>query len=194
MKKAIRIIVAVALCVGLVCWYYYYISNREANTTETVSENATEVEKILAKDFTNDYPSTAREVVKWYNRIITALYAEDYDEDEFDAMADQLRALLDEDLLELNPRDSYIDSLQADVDDYKEREKRILQSSVSDSDDIDYVTIEGSYCAYVKSYYFSREGSDFSRTYEEFVLRKNDDGQWKILSFRQIEGDNDGTD
>ena len=106
-------------------------------------------------------------------------------------MADQARSLMDDELLSYNPRDTYLKSLKADIEDYKTRDKIIVQSSVSDSNDITYATVDGEYCAYVDAYYFSREASDYSRTYEEFVLRRDDEGRWKILSFRLTEGDND---
>ena len=96
-----------------------------------------------------------------------------------------------DELLSYNPRDTYLKSLKADIEDYKTRDKIIVQSSVSDSNDITYATVDGDYCAYVDAYYFSREASDYSRTYEEFVLRRDDEGHWKILSFRLTEGDND---
>ena len=143
----------------------------------------------LKKDFEKNYPKTPREVVKWYNRIITAFYGEEYTDDELEDMADQVRMLMDDELLSYNPRDTYIKNLKADIEDYKTRKKTIVQSSVSDSNDITYATVQGDYCAYVDAYYFSREASDYSRTYEEFVLRKDDDGHWKILTFRLMEGD-----
>lgn len=129
--------------------------------------------------------------MKWYNRILTAFYGEEYTDEELEKMADQARSLMDDELLSYNPRDTYLKSLKADIEDYKTRDKIIVQSSVSDSNDITYATVDGDYCAYVDAYYFSREASDYSRTYEEFVLRRDDEGHWKILSFRLTEGDND---
>lgn len=189
MKKALRVVVSIAICVGLVCGYYYYLLHRNENKTEETTEQTTEVEKIIQKDFEKNYPKTPREVVKWYNRIITAFYGEEYTDDELEDMADQVRMLMDDELLSYNPRDTYIKNLKADIEDYKTRKKTIVQSSVSDSNDITYATVQGDYCAYVDAYYFSREASDYSRTYEEFVLRKDDDGHWKILTFRLMEGD-----
>lgn len=191
MKKAFRIGISIVICVGLVCGYYYYLSHKNAKSAEDVQDKTTEVEKIIERDFDKKYPKTPREVVKWYNRIITAFYGEEYTDEELEKMADQARSLMDDELLSYNPRDTYLKSLKADIEDYKTRDKIIVQSSVSDSNDITYATVDGEYCAYVDAYYFSREASDYSRTYEEFVLRRDDEGHWKILSFRLTEGDND---
>ncbi len=191
MKKAFRIGISIVICVGLVCGYYYYLSQKNAKSSEDAEDKMTEVEKIIERDFDKNYPKTPREVVKWYNRIITAFYSEEYTDEELEKMADQARRLMDDELLSYNPRDTYLKNLKADIEDYKTRNKIIVQSSVSDSNDITYATVDGDYCAYVDAYYFSREASDYSRTYEEFVLRMDDEGHWKILSFRLTEGDND---
>lgn len=191
MKKAFRIGISIVICVGLVCGYYYDLSHKNAKSAEDAQDKTTEVEKIIERDFDKKYPKTPREVVKWYNRIITAFYGEEYTDEELEKMADQARSLMDDELLSYNPRDTYLKSLKADIEDYKTRDKIIVQSSVSDSNDITYATVDGEYCAYVDAYYFSREASDYSRTYEEFVLRRDDEGHWKILSFRLTEGDND---
>ena len=191
MKNAFRIGISIVICVGLVCGDYYSLSHKNAKSAEDAQDKTTEVEKIIERDFDKKYPKTPREVVKWYNRIITAFYGEDYTDEELEKMADQARSLMDDELLSYNPRDTYLKSLKADIEDYKTRDKIIVQSSVSDSNDITYATVDGEYCAYVDAYYFSREASDYSRTYEEFVLRRDDEGHWKILSFRLTEGDND---
>ncbi len=189
MKNAIRIIITIIVCVGLVLGYYYYLSHRNDNGSSEDETEVTEVDKIIMQDFENEYPSTPRAVVKWYNRIITALYAQDYTEAQFEAMADQLRMLLDDELLSYNERSTYLTNLLANVENYKARDKVIASSSVSSSNDITYATVNGYSCAYVDAYYFCREGSSYSRTYEEFVLRMDANGNWKILSFQLTDGD-----
>ncbi len=183
MKQAIRIGATIIICVSIVLGYYYYLSHRYDTGSSEDSAQYTEVERILIQDFENSYPSTPRSVVKWYNRIITALYSEDYTDAELEAMADQLRMLLDDELLSYNDRDAYITSLRSNVADYRNRDKEIVSSSLSSSNDITYATVNGYYCAYVEVYYFCREGSSYSRTYEDFVLRQDADGKWKILTF-----------
>ena len=147
------------------------------------------MDKILQKDFDEQYPTSPREVVKWYNRIITAYYGEEYTDEQLEGMADQARKLLDDELLQYNPKDTYLENLKKDIDNYKTLNKKIVQSSVSDSNDITYATVKGASCAYVNAYYFSKEGSNYSRTYQEFVLRKDSKGKWKILTFRLTEGE-----
>lgn len=161
MKKAIRIGLSVIICAGLVVGYYYYLSHRNDNNTTEDATKVTEVDKILQKDFDEQYPTSPREVVKWYNRIITAYYGEEYTDEQLEGMADQARKLLDDELLQYNPKDTYLENLKKDIDNYKTLNKKIVQSSVSDSNDITYATVKGASCAYVNAYYFSKEGSNY---------------------------------
>ncbi len=184
MKKVLRIGIAVICMVCLVVGYYAYLSKRNASTSsETVTE-LSEVEAIISKNFNKEYPATPRAVVKWYNRIITAYYAEDFTQKELEQMADQARMLMDDELLALNPRDTYIASLTLEIEDFHNRSRTIVSSTISDSKEVQYKTVNGYECAYVSAYYFIREGSSYTRTYEDFCLRKDSDGDWKILTWR----------
>ena len=44
-------------------------------------------------------------------------------------------------------------------------------------DDIAYVTVS----------YFVKEDNAYDKTYQQYVLRKSDTGEWKILTYYQIE-------
>lgn len=183
MKKVLRVGIFSVICIALIVGYFYYLTSRNSAISNT-REDISEVQAILDKDFVNDYPPTPRATVKWYNRIITALYSQDYSDEEFAAMASQIRCLLDDDLLELNPEDIYINSLERDVLDYRNRSKVIVNSEVCSTDEVEYKTIKGERVAYVSAYYFTREGSTYDRTYQDFCLRKDSDGNWKILTFK----------
>jgi ketosteroid isomerase-like protein len=66
-----------------------------------------------------------------------------------------------------------------------------MSSSVSDTNDVQYQTVDGDECAYVTASYFINENKKYSRTYQTFVLRKDDDGNWKILTWYRTEGDSE---
>lgn len=191
MKKVFRIGLTIVICAAIVVGYYYYLSRKSDQQSSEQGEEMTEVDKIVSRDFEDKYPTSPREVVKWYNRIITAYYREEYTEEELDKMADQVRMLMDDDLLEQNSKEAYMTRLKEDIENYKNRKRQIVQSRVCDSNDIRYATVEGSSCAYVNTYYFVKEGSDYTRSYQEFVLRKDGKGNWKILTFRLTEGETD---
>lgn len=191
MKKAIRIVITVILSVCIIVGYYYYLSHKNDNKSSESTKEMTEVEKIISRDFEAKYPVSPREVVKWYNRIITAYYAEEYTDKQLEQMAEQARMLMDDELRKYNSKEQYLADLKKDIADYRDRNKKIVQSRVCDSDEIVYAKVQGSSCAYVNAYYFAKEGSDYSRTYQEFVLRKDKEGKWKILTFRLTKGEQD---
>jgi hypothetical protein len=184
MKKVLRIGIAVICMVSLIVGYYAYLSRRNDSASAENKAELSEVQAIISKNFDKDYPVTPRAVVKWYNRIITAYYAEEFDQGQLEKMADQARKLMDDELLQYNPRDTYIASLGMEIDDYHNRERVIVSSTVSDTKEVQYKTVNGHECAYVSTYYFIREGSSYTRTYEDFCLRKDKDGNWKILTWR----------
>jgi len=190
MKNAKIIIIAIA-CVCLICGGYFLFSQNN----EIKEENLTEVEKVLVKDLKRDYPKTPREVVKFYNRIVQCYYGEKLSDKEIEDMADQMLCLLDEDLLAVNPRDQYHKSVMNDIQEYNSKNKRIVNTDVCDSNDVTYVddvkegTDEVDKLAYVNASYFVNTDGEFTNTYQQFVLRQNEDGQWKILAFYEVEGE-----
>ena len=101
----------------------------------------------------------------------------------------QARGLMDDELLANNPLDTYRSSVKDEIANYKKRDREIRQSSVCDSDDVLLKTDPNNddELAYVTATYFVKEKKEFTRTYQMYVLRKDDAGRWKILTYYQIE-------
>lgn len=184
MKNVLRIGIAVICMVALVVGYYTYLSRRNESANTDSNVELSETQAIISKNFATDYPATPRAVVKWYNRIISAYYSEEFDQGQLEKMADQARTLMDDELLQYNPKDTYLASLNMEINDYHNRQRKIVSSTVCDSKEVQYKTVNGYECAFVSSYYFIREGSSYVRTYEDFCLRKDTKGHWKILTWR----------
>lgn len=190
MKRKIMIGVVAVAIIGMVVGGYYYMTHKNQNSEEG-SVELTEVQKVITKDLSSNYPATPREVVKLYNRILLCFYNESYSDEELYELGDQARLLFDEELLENNPRDAYFDALKADIADYKNKSKTIRSANVCDSNDVVYQTVDGAECAYVNTSYFINEDKQYVYTYQTYVLRKDEDGNWKILVFYQTEGESD---
>lgn len=188
MKKNIRNIMIAVVCVAAVVGGFYWMTQREADKAADEVE-LTEVQKVITKDIEGNYPATPREVIKTYNRIISCFYNQKYTEDELYALGDQARLLFDEELLENNPRDTYFENLKADIEDYAANKRTIASISISSSNDVELKTIDGAECAYVESAYFIKESDSFNRTHQMYLLRKDEDGKWKIVAFQKIKGD-----
>lgn len=186
MKKAGIFIIAL-LCISIVLGGFSYVIQKNKTSAED-NTKLTEVEKIITKNLDENYPKTPREVVKFYNRIITSYYANQYSEDQFGQLTDKALGLFDEDLIQINPKEIYTLAVKSDVEQYVAKSKSISQSDVCASNDVIYKTIGGRECAFVTASYFIKEGTSYSKTFQEYVLRKNDKGQWKILGYEKLEG------
>ena len=77
--------------------------------------------------------------------------------------------------------------LTEEIAEYKEEKKTISRASVCDSNDVKYTNDKGDEIAYVTASYFIKAGNSYEDTDEMYVLRKDEDGKWKILVYYQIE-------
>ena len=169
MKKTGIVILTIAL-IAAICGSFYIVNDKSkrANQKEKV---LTEVQRITTK-------------VKCY-------YGMQYSDEELDALTDQALKLFDDELAANNPKDTYKQSVTADAQSYKDQGITLAQTGVCDSNDVKYVTDNGSKIAYVKASYFMKEGSSYSKTYQEYVLRQDKEGCWRILTFYKIAADSD---
>ena len=190
MKNVVRVVI-LAICVAsLIVGYYFYLSRRDVgNSEESSLEPESELSKVLAKDFSKEYPETPRSVVKWYNRIIMLYYDDETSDSDVERLCDQAMMLFDADLLQANPREFYVANVKSDITEYHDRGREIRQTSVQNSGDVEYKTIKDRDYAYVIAYYFTKEGSNYTRTYQKFALRKDENGRWKILAFELTDED-----
>ena len=186
MKKKVGITIVAILCIALICVGYYFLK-KEGAASE--NEALTKVQKITTLDLEKEYPETPREVVKLYNKIISAFHQEEYTQEELEKMCQVAYELMDDELQANNPFDSYLISVQADVELYEARKKEIVQTDVCDSNDVLYKTdsATGEDLAYVSASYFVREDKEYTNTYHMYVMVKDEDGKWKIKVYYQIE-------
>lgn len=192
MKKT-RIVILAIVIVAAICTAFYIVNNNSKK--ESAKEaGLTEIQKITTRNMEKDYPATPREVIKFYNRIVKCYYGRQYSDDELEQLADQALSMFDDDLLKKNKKESYIESVKSDAAQYEEDNKSISQTDVCDSNDVKYMTDNGDDIAYVTASYFIKNGSSYTKTYQEYVLRKDGDGDWKILTFYKIEGESSESD
>lgn len=189
MKKTGILIIALALIV-VICGAFYAVNekSKKENQKETV---LTEIQKVTTKDLDRDYPQTPREVIKFYNKIVDCYYKDQYTDDELDSLTGQALKLFDDELASANQQDSYKEYVRADVQNYKDQGKTIAQMDVCDSNDVKYVTDSEDQIAYVRASYFIKQDNSYSKTYQEYVLRKDSEEHWKILTFYKIENASD---
>lgn len=180
MGKLKGVIIAVVL-VALVGGFYFYVSNIGKDNDDVV---VSAVQNVLLRNLDNDYPSTPKELVKYYGDITKCLYNENYSEEQLAQMADKMIALYDDELVENNPRDQYIVDLKAAVKDFSDKNYTIISYTTSSSTDVEEYTHEGRKCASLYCTYSIKTGADYVSSKQVFVLRKESGtGHWKILGF-----------
>lgn len=185
-KKLAQLVGTLCLVVSVVLGVFLVMNQNEDNSIFSKEETLnTEAQSILSKDIDRNYPATVREVVRLYSRISKCYYNETISEEEFTALVEMQRKLFDEEFLENNPLDTFTNNLAAELDAAKAKKHQMVtyrvqkQSSVESwqSDDNHFSSIVASFTMYTKN-----EG--YTRTYEEFLLREDENGRWKIVGWR----------
>lgn len=190
MKKRGGVIVLILMAV-LVIGAFAFVAYRTPKTAEEATE-VTEKAELMSRNIAANYPSTPREVMKLYNRYMLCLYGVDSSEltdDEVRALGRKLREMFDDELLEENPEEVHLLSLSQEIAAFRTDEKVMIQANVCDSNEVDYIDVDGASGALLESSYFVKKGTkEFSRTYQQFLLRKDKNGNWRILGFVKVNG------
>ena len=145
----------------------------------------TEVQNILSKDIDRNYPATVREVVRLFSRVSKCYYNETVSEEEFKELVEFQRKLFDEEFLQNNPLETFTNNLTAEIDVAKAKENKMAmyrvqkQSSANTWNDGD-----NHFASIIASYTMSAKGESPTWTFEEFLLREDEKGRWKIVGWR----------
>ena len=174
--KPLIFIISALVIIGV----FYYCSRKEVGNNEEIAAED-EVSIIVNRDLTLNYPSTPKSVVTFYSEIIKTIYKTDHTDEQLQALAGQARGLFDDELLQHNEYSAYMDRLRAEVKAYKDSGRFISGYQIEDGYNIEYIKSEGKEYAKVNVKYYVREGKNVINTYEEYTLRKDEEGKWRIL-------------
>ena len=185
MKKT-RMVLIVAVCVALLVGAYTFWMNRNGGAS---SENVelTKVQQLITKNLEENYPKTPREVVKIYNEIISCFYNEQYTEEELEALVDMTLVLMDEELAANNPKNEYFKAVKEEIAEFSLADRTIVSYDLPSSNEVKFRTVDNRECAYVEMSYFMKEKGSYMKTYQTYVVRKDNSGNWKILVFYKTE-------
>ena len=146
-----------------------------------LKKSKTEVEKLMELNLDDNYPGNAREVLKVYNRILKCCYNEDLTDEPIKKLAEQNQKLFDEQLLEKNPLDQYVEKLKKDIKDYKDKKTTIANIAIQDLAEAEREERGGyKFCNLLVSY-IVKDTKGLKTTNEKYYLREDDKGRWKIL-------------
>lgn len=186
-KNFIILMVLALLIVGA----FVLVANRGSEKPETPVEMSA-VQEVISRNLDKNYPATPKEVVKMYSEITRCFYAEEYTEDELVKMADQSRKLFDDELRANQTDEQYLMNLNTVIANYKEQKRTISSFSVSSASDVDYYDFKGDKWARLMAIYTIKTDHVFDTSKEEYLLRKDDTGHWKIFGWRVMNEDDEG--
>ena len=190
MKKSqsgVKVLVIGIVLLCLVLGYYYYLSNKDAGVKEEAEVTMTAVQEALMRNLDNNYPPSPREVLKYYGELAQCLHNEEYSEEEFLQLAEQIQRLYDDELVANQTKEQYIQGLTWDVNNMKEKEVVISSYSLSSSTDVDYFEADGYSWAKLYLTFTLRQGTGLEISEEVFLLREDTEGHWKIYGFKLAE-------
>lgn len=183
------LIIFVILMIAVVGYYCYLVNRSGADSKET---ELTAAQEVLLRDMEKSYPPTPKEVIKYYNEIMKCFYNEDCTQDEIEDLGTRARELYDEELLEHNEWGPYIINLTAEILNYKESGKKLSNCAVAASTDVDFFEDDGYSFARISCGYTVLQGKESSSTMQIYLLRKDEDGHWKIYGWDLAENVNVG--
>lgn len=147
----------------------------------------TVVETTLSRDLGKDYPPTPKEVIKYYNEILRCLYNEESSDEEIEALGCKARELYDAELLANNELEDYLVRLRAEVQSYRDNERRITNFNVASSNNVVFFEEDGfSFAKIACGYTFLQGGRNYPSS-QMYLLRKDGDKRWKIYGWEDVE-------
>lgn len=177
-------ILAITLIVAFGVIYYAIIADRNENLKPVPAETNDEVSILIVRDLKTDYPSSPREVIRFYSRIMQSYYDLDYTEEELLQLVDQARSLFDQELLNENDKDEHIKELKIEIEKYKDLKQTITNSKVAEINQIVYYSEAGDDYAKVAVVYTLKNKNGTPKAYEDYMLRKDEEGNWRILGWK----------
>lgn len=183
-KAATRTTIIIVLMVLAAVGYYAYLSGKSRESKAETS--MTYIETTLSRDLSKDYPPTPKEVVKYYNEILRCLYNEDATDEEIEALGLKARELYDDDLLAINELGTYHMRLYADVQMWRESERRYVGFNLASSTNVEIYEVDGYTFAKIQcGYNVMQKGQNYPSNLM-YLLRKDANKRWKIYGWKDV--------
>lgn len=180
--KGFTTIVLLIMIIGL--GYFTYLNNTTNNRQE-VSEG-TEKENLLNYDFENNYPKTVRETVKLHCQYLKSAYNNTFTEDELFVVNQNIRQLFDEELLQQNAEDKQLQGFKDEIQLYEDSKQKFASYSLAEASQVRYNTENNKEYAKIKVTVNLNVGTGVISEEEEYILRKDKNGNWKILGWQSV--------
>lgn len=182
MKNFKNVFVLLALVLLGVAFYINF-SYKQSHETINRKGNSSKINMVLEKE-SSELKENPIAIVEFYSELLQCLYNEKPSDKEIQKLGLKAREILDEELKQNNPEENYLKGLSTDVLLYQKANRVILSYTIDSNNDTHFYTQEEKEYAVVKATYTIREVDTFTKTKEEYILRKDEQGNWNILGWR----------
>jgi len=186
-KKHIAEIITIALVVVAILAVFFVVV-RIKNNGEKKPANQTEAEKILERDLDRNYPFTPREVMKLYCRVLKCIQNEELTDSEITDLVIFQRQMFDDEFLAANPEGQYVASVAQSRLDARKIPSTMTSYKVELDSGVDKWTAKDGEFAKLVVYFSMKNANSYESFYQEYLLRKDDKGRYKIVGWKQSDG------
>ncbi len=185
-RKILAIVIVVLFVAAILLLFIY--QNNKTQTSYTEDEVViSNVDSVVLRNLDINYPPTPKELLKYYSEITTCFYQDNLSEEDLIRLAQTARKLYDEELCAGVTEEEYIESLKEDILEFNSLGVVVSGYTVSSSTDVEEYEIDGREYARLYATYRLRQGTEYIYTNEVFVMRRDEDGHWKILGWELLE-------
>ena len=185
-QSPLKLIVIGCVLAALVVGFYFYLSNRTKGDGTEQTETVTKSQQVLLRNLDNNYPPSPREVLKYYCDILQCLYNEPHSDEELEKLAMQIQLLYDDEFVANQTEDVYLLSLAGEIAELNKQDMKISSYSTSSGTDVEYFSRDGYEWASLYGILSIRQGTKMLTSNEKFLMRKDDDGHWKIYGWELV--------
>lgn len=186
-SRKILVIVIVVLFVAAILGLFIFMNNKPQSGSTEEEVVISNVDNVVLRNLDINYPPTPKEVLKYYSEITMCFYEENLSEEDLVRLAQTARKLYDAELCADITEEEYIASLREDIIEFNSLGIVVSGYTVSSSTDVEEFVVDGRECARLYATYRLRQGTEYIYSNEVFILRKDEDGHWKILGWELLE-------
>lgn len=185
--RKILVIVIVVLFVSAILGLFIFMNNKPQSGSSEEEVVISNVDNVVLRNLDINYPPTPKEVLKYYSEITMCFYEENLSEEDLVRLAQTARKLYDAELCADITEEEYLASLREDIIEFNSLGIVVSGYTVSSSTDVEEFVVDGRECARLYATYRLRQGTEYIYSNEVFIMRKDEDGHWKILGWELLE-------
>lgn len=177
---SIKSIVIAVLCIALILFYFNYLSDRSSK--QKTQRQLDELAALSEHDMVNEYPKTARDVVKMHCRFFKVFYGQSLTDDDLYTLNKQIRYLYAVELLNYNSEDAMLKSLKSNIEKTSKEKYKYKSYILPEASQVKTYTQNGQEMATMEVQIMVDTKDASGYVFMQYVLVK-ENGQWKILAW-----------